>query len=99
MVAEVGGIELCVFVNLTREEACPERAEWHEADAKLIKRRKQLRFRATPEQRVFTLHRRDWLNRMCTADRLNTGLRKAKVLHLTLCNQFLDCSGHVFDGD
>src|SRR6266496_4365426 len=96
-VAEVGTVERCVFVNLSREEALPQRAVWNEADAEFLESRQHFRFRASRPQRVFALDGRDRLDCVCAPNRLYSRFRKAEVLHFTLLNQVLHRSRHVFD--
>jgi hypothetical protein len=43
------------------------------------------------------LKRRDWLDGMRAPNRLDSCFRKAEVLDLSLLNQVLYRSGHVFD--
>ena len=57
-VAEVGTVERRVFVDLSREEALAQRAEWNEADPEFLERRQHFLFRASPPQRVFALDAR-----------------------------------------
>ena len=45
-VAEVGAVERRVLVDLPGEEALPERAEGHEADAELLERRQHFLLQA-----------------------------------------------------
>ena len=96
-VAKVGTVERRVLVDLAREEAPAQRAEWNEADAEFLKRRQHFRFRRSPPQRVFALERRDRLDGVGATDRLHSCFRKAEVLHLTFLNQVLHRSRHVFD--
>ena len=45
--AEVGAVELRVFVDLAREEALAQRAVRNKADSEFLKRRYHFRFRAS----------------------------------------------------
>src|SRR5262245_37121102 len=54
-VAEVGAVELSVFVYLSREEALPQRAKWNEADSEFLKGRQHFRFwTSRPQDRKST---------------------------------------------
>src|SRR5262245_60785186 len=96
-VAEVGTVERSVFVDLSREEAFPQRAIWNEADSEFLEGRQRFRFRPSRPQRVFALDCSDRLDRMCATNRLRSCFRKAEVFHLTLLNQVLHRSRHVFN--
>src|SRR5262245_14834630 len=96
-VAEVGAVERSGFVYLSREEALPQRAIWNEADSEFLKGRQHFRFWPSRPQRVFALDCGDRLDRMCASNRLRPCFRKAEVFHLTLLNQVLHRSRHVFD--
>lgn len=50
-VAEVGTVERSVFVDLSPEEALPQRAIWNEADSEFLEGRQHFRFRASRPQR------------------------------------------------
>src|SRR5882672_1887158 len=69
-VAEVRFVECRVLVDLPREESLAQRAEGNEADAEFLEGRQHVFFGPAPPQRVFTLHCRDRLDRVRTADRL-----------------------------
>ncbi len=96
-VAEVGTVERRVFVDLSREEALPQRAVWNEADAEFLEGRQHFHLRASRPQRVFALDCCDRLDGVSAANRLCSCFRKAEVLHLPFLNQVLHRSGHVFD--
>src|SRR5271165_5679947 len=76
---EVGAIELSVLVYLAGEKAGPQRTEWNEADTKFLDRRQDFRLRAPIKKGILTLDRCDGLDRVRTADRLGSGLRKAEM--------------------
>src|SRR5262249_34066508 len=96
-VAEVGTVERCVFVDLSREESLPQRAIWNESDSEFLECRQHFRFWPSRPQRVFALDCSDRLDCMCASNRLRSCFRKAEVFHLTLLNQVLHRSRHVFD--
>ena len=96
-VAEIGTIELRIFVDLAREKALTKGAKWNESDSEFFERRQHRLFRLPPPQRVFALKCRDRLNRVCTTDRLNSCFRKTEVLNLTFVDEFLHRSRDVFD--
>ena len=96
--ADINTGEGRVFVDLSREIAPAQRAEWNEADPEFLASRQHFRFNFSPPQRVFALDCRDWLNRVGVSNRLCSCFRKAEVLHLALLNQVLYRSRHVFDG-
>src|SRR5215470_687180 len=98
-VAEVGAVERGVFVDLSREEALAQRAIWNEADSEFLKGRQHFRFWPSRPQRVFALDCSDRLDSMCASNRLRSCFRKPEVFHLTLPNQVLHRSRHVFDRD
>src|SRR5208337_4688904 len=80
--AEVRFIKRRGFVHLSREEALPEWAIGHKADAKFLERRQHFHFRASRPQRVFALNCGDRLDRVGATNRLRCRLRKAEMLHL-----------------
>src|SRR6266481_2056490 len=96
-VAEIGTIELRIFVDLAREEALTKRAKWNESDPEFFEGWQQLLFRASPPQRVFALNCRDRLDSVCATDGLHSWFRKAEVLRLALLNEVLHCAGHILD--
>jgi hypothetical protein len=87
-----------VLVDLSREEAFPQRAEWHEADAELLERRQDVRLRSSPPQRVLALERCDRLNGVSAADRVHAGLGESEVPDLPFLDQVLHRARDVFDG-
>src|SRR5271157_636861 len=97
-VAEVGAIELRVFVDLAREEACTKRAERNKSDSEFLKCRQNLGLRTSPEQGIFALNRGDRLDCISATDRFGSWLGKAEVLHLAFPDQFLHGTSHVFNG-
>ncbi|GBH07973.1 Permease of the drug/metabolite transporter superfamily [Pseudomonas syringae pv. actinidiae] len=70
-VAEVAGFKLGVLIDLPREEACAKWTKRNEANTQFLQCAKEFLFRASPEQRIFALHRRHWLHRMCPANSLH----------------------------
>src|SRR6266849_6906582 len=96
-VAEIGAIELRIFVDLAREEALTKRAKWNESDPEFFEGWQQLLFRTSPPQRVFALNCGDRLDSVCATDCLHSWFRKAEVLHLTFLNQVLHGARYVFD--
>src|SRR3954453_9936878 len=97
VVAEVAWVELRIFVNLTCEETCTERAERNEANAKFLQSEQQVLFRLTPEQGILALHGSDRLHSMSFADGLPACLGESEVLPLACGDQFLDPPGHILD--
>jgi hypothetical protein len=95
--AEVGAVELRVFVDLAREEALAQRAVGDKADSEFLQRRDHFLLRSPPPQRVFALQSRDRLHRVRAADRLHARFGKAEVLDLAFLNQILHRARHVFD--
>src|SRR6185503_1965060 len=75
-VAEIGALERGRLVDGAREEALPERAERHEADAELLERRQDRLLRLAPPERIFALQGGDGLNGVCAPDRLHARLRE-----------------------
>src|ERR1700675_1890165 len=96
-VAEIGAIELRTLGDLAREKALTERAKWNESDPELFEGRQHFLFRTSPPQRVFALNCRDRQDSVCATDCLHSWFRKAEVFHLTLLNEVLHRSRHVFD--
>ncbi len=97
-VAEISLVELCLVGDCTREKALTQWAERDEPYPEFLQRRKDLLLRLSPPQRVFTLECRDGLNRMGSTNGCCASLGHTEVLDLTLLDEVLDCSGHVFDG-
>src|SRR4051794_33807492 len=95
--AEIGAVEFGVGADLASEEALAQRAEWHEANSQLFKRRHDRLLRLPPPQRVLALQRGDGLNRVRASDGLCAGLRQTEVLHLALVDQVLHRTRDVFD--
>src|SRR5438034_3663703 len=98
-VPEVGAHKRRLLVDRAGQEALAEGTEWHESDAELLEGWQQLFFRAPPPQGVLALDRGDLLDGVGAADRAHAGFGHAEVLHLALCNQFLDRARHVLDRD
>ena len=96
--ADINTGEGRVFVDLSREIAPAQRAEWHEANPEFLACRQHFLFNLSPPQRVFALDCRDWLDCVGAADGFCACFRKAEVLHLACLNQVLHRSRHVFDG-
>src|SRR5208337_2131255 len=67
-VAEIGTVELRVFVDLARKEALTKRAVGNESDPEFFEGRQHLLFRASPPERVFALNCRDRLDSVCATD-------------------------------
>src|SRR5215207_2885827 len=61
--ADVGTVEGRALIHLPGEEAFPQRAERHKADAELLEGWQDLLFRRPRPQRVLALHSRDRLDR------------------------------------
>jgi hypothetical protein len=97
-VAEVGTVERCLCVDLSRQEALAQRTVGNEADPEFLECRQQFRLGASSPQRVFALDRGDRLDGVGPPDRLHSWFRKAEVLHFACLNQVLHRPGHVFDG-
>src|SRR2546423_4203204 len=95
--AEVGAVELRIFVDFAGEEASAERTVRHEADSEFLDRRYHFFLRRSRPQRVFALKCGEWLNRVCATDRLHASFGKAEVLHLPLLNQFFHRARDIFD--
>ena len=74
-----------------------QRAPWNEPDPELLDCRQHFCFRVSRPHRIFALDRSDGLDRVRATDRLCSSLGKAEVLDLTLVNQVLHRSRHVFD--
>src|SRR5436305_7454336 len=70
-VAEVGPVQLGVFVDPAREEALSQGTERHEADTELLQSRYDFLFRLSPPKRVFALKRSYGLNGVGPADGLH----------------------------
>src|SRR5437588_2357839 len=86
--AEIGAIELRVFVNLSREKAFTQGAVRDKADSEFLERRYHFPFRSPCPQRVFALERSQRLDCMRAADGLHACFGKAKVLDLACLDQF-----------
>src|SRR5208282_4690889 len=74
-VAKIGAIKLRALVDCAREEALPQRTEWHKADPEFIKSRQNLVLHLSPPKRIFALQGGDRLNGVGTTDRLNASPR------------------------
>ena len=96
-VAEIGLVELRIFVDLPGKKAFAERTKGNEADPEFLECWDHLRFRFSPPKRVLALERSDGLNFVRAANRLHSGFRKTEVLHLTSLDEFLHRSRNVFD--
>src|SRR6266404_2387520 len=96
-VAEIRVVELRIFVDLAREKALTKGTKWNKSDSEFFERRQHRLFRLPPPQRVFALKCSDQLNRVCTADRLNSCFTKTEVLDLTFVDEALHRSRDVFD--
>ena len=96
--AEVGTVELRVFVDLAREEALAQRAVRDKADSEFLQGRDHFLLGRLAPQRVFALERRDRLDGVGAADGLHARFGKAEVLDLAFLNQILHRSRDVFDG-
>ncbi len=97
VVTEVGGIELRVEVDLSRQKARAERAKGHEADAQFIEHGQQLGFRPAVPDRVFALHRRHRMHRMRPADGLHPCLGQAVMPHLAFGDQLAQSACNLLD--
>jgi hypothetical protein len=75
----------------------PRGLNGNETDAEFFEGRQHFRFRASRPQRVFALHGRDRLSRVCATNRFRPCFRKAEVLDLAFLNQVLHRSRDVFD--
>src|SRR5437660_11784581 len=62
-----------------------------------LARRQDLWLGISRPQRIFDLYRRDQLDCVCAADGLRSCFGKAKVLHLSLLEQFFAGPGNIFD--
>src|SRR5271169_963566 len=96
--AEVGFVELGVFVHLPRQETLAERAIGNKTDSEFLEGRQYFRFGASRPQRVFALDCSDGLDSMSAPNGFCSRFRKSEVFDLTFLNQVLYGSGHVFDG-
>jgi hypothetical protein len=90
-------LSICVRIDLASQETFAQRAEWNEADPKLLKGWHQCLFRLAPEQRVLALKCSDRLNCMGPANCVCARFRKTEVLHLAFLNQILDSARNIFD--
>ena len=82
-------------VDLAGQEALAERAEGHEADAELFKRRDDLGFGFAGPQRVLALQRGHRLHRVGPTDRVGAGFGQAEVADLALGDEVLHGPGDV----
>jgi len=94
--AEVGTVKGRAFINLAREKAPAQRAVRHEANSKFLKGRYDFLLGSSRPERVFALQSCDRLDRVCSTDRLDSCLGKAKLLDLSLSNQFLHRTSDIF---
>src|SRR5579875_2285410 len=97
--AEIGAVELGILVNFSGEVALAERTVRHKPDAELLAGRQHMLFRTSPPQRVFALHRRDWLDGVGAPNRFRCRFRKTEMLDLALLNQVLHRARHILDGN
>src|ERR1035437_6760615 len=95
--AEVGAVELRIFVDLARQEALAQGAVWDKADSEFLKGRYDFLLRSPRPQRVFALESSDRLDCVCATDGLHSCFGKAEVLDLAFPNQVLHRSSYVFD--
>src|ERR1017187_8648979 len=95
--AEVGAVELRIFVDLAREEALAKGAVRDKADSEFLKGRYHFLLRSPRPQRILALESSDRLDCVCATDRLNSCFGKAEVLDLAFLNQVLHRSSYVFD--
>src|SRR6202035_743604 len=96
-VAEIGAVELRIFVNLAREKSLTERAVGNESDPEFFERGQHFFFRASPPQRIFALNGCDRLDSVGATDGLHAWFRKAEVFYLALLDEVLHGSGDIFD--
>src|ERR1039458_926945 len=80
--AEVGAVELRMFVDLAREEAPAQGTVRDQADSKFLQGRYHFLLRSPRPQRIFALESSDRLNGVCAADGLHSCFGKAEVLDL-----------------
>ena len=97
--ADVSLAELGLGGDLTGQEAAPERAEGHEADAELLQGGQDLVLGLAPEEGVLALQRGDRLHGVGAADRCDAGLGHPEVVDLAGLDELLDGAGDVLDGD
>src|ERR1017187_263364 len=90
-------VELSLLGDRPREEALAKRAVWNQADPEFRERRQYFFLRTLPPKRKFTLKRSHRLSGMCPANGLCPCLGQAEMLYLTLLNQILHRSSHIFD--
>jgi hypothetical protein len=81
------------------EEAAPQRAERHEADAELGERRQDLRLDVAGPQRILALQRGHRSDRMGAADRHGIGFRQAEVANFARADQVADRARDLLDRD
>jgi hypothetical protein len=71
---------------------------WDNADPQLLTSLEHsVPFWISFHERVFGLNGCHWLNRVRSADRFRTGLREAEVQDLSLRDEILDRTSHIFD--
>ena len=85
--ADVVGGERLVAGDGAGEEALPERRPRHEPDAELLADGKHLCLGIACPDRVLTLHGRDRLDGVRSADGVGAGLRQAEVADLARVDQ------------
>src|ERR1039457_2697776 len=95
--AEVGTVELRIFVDLAREEALAQGAVRDKADSEFLKGRDDFLLQSPRPQRIFALESSDRLDCVCATDGLHSGFGKAEVLDLAFLNQVLHGSSDVFN--
>jgi len=96
MLRKSGAVEGSILVDCAREEAFAKWTEWNKADAKFIECWQDLFSGSRHQSEYSLLQGRDALNGMSAPNRLNTCLRHAEVLNLSLRYKFPNCSGDIF---
>src|SRR5271157_813148 len=95
--AEVGTVELRIFVDLAREETLAQWAVRDQADSEFLQGRYHFLLRSPRPQRIFALESSERLDCVCATDGLHSCFGKAEVLDLAFLNQVLHRSRYVFD--
>jgi len=85
--AEVGTVELRIFIDLAREEPLAQGAVGDQADSEFLKGRDDFRFRAPPPQRIFALQSRDRLDGVCAADGLHARYLQAEPISRAIARE------------
>jgi len=99
LATEIGVGEGRRTIDRAGEEAFPERAERHEADAEFGKGRQDLGFGFTPPQGILALQCGDRLNGVGALDDRDSGLGKTEVGDLAGGDEFHDRAGYLLDRD